>query len=170
IAGSAPLTFQWYKNGSAVRNNAGISGATSTALTIASVTNSDAGTYSVVASNYFHSFVLSSNAVLAVNDPIFTYSPQSLTVSYQQGATLFSSASGTAPLSYQWQFNGANLTDNGNVSGSQSPTLVLRGLTYANNGTYTAMATNGLTNTATSPPAILSVIDPKLISLPVNQT
>jgi hypothetical protein len=32
-------------------------------------------------------------------------------------------ATGTEPFSYQWQFNGADLTDGGRVSGTKTATL-----------------------------------------------
>jgi hypothetical protein len=58
VAGTAP-TYQWSKG------NAMISGATNATFTLVSVTNTDAGSYSVVVSNVFGS-VTSSNAVLTV--------------------------------------------------------------------------------------------------------
>lgn len=58
-SGTPPLKFQWRKNGG------NISGATNTSHTIAGVTNSSAGNYSVVVANVAGS-VTSSNAVLSV--------------------------------------------------------------------------------------------------------
>lgn len=60
--GSAPIGYQWRKNGTA------ISGATRSSYTIASVRASDAGTYSVVVSNASGS-VTSNDATLTVTAP-----------------------------------------------------------------------------------------------------
>ena len=45
-------------------------------------------------------------------------------------------ATGVAPLSYQWQFNGAN------ISGATSSTLVINNLTEANAGSYAVVVAN----------------------------
>jgi hypothetical protein len=59
-AGSTPLTYQWRKN------SANISGATSAAYTIASLSVGDAGSYTVVVSNFAGSLT-STAATLTVN-------------------------------------------------------------------------------------------------------
>jgi pectate lyase len=59
-AGTAPIAYQWSKNGVAIL------GATSNALTLINVQNSDAGTYNVTASNSVGG-ATSSNAVLTVS-------------------------------------------------------------------------------------------------------
>ncbi|RJQ14557.1 hypothetical protein C4553_00585 [Candidatus Parcubacteria bacterium] len=61
-SGTAPLSFQWRKDGS------NIQGATASTFTIASVATSDAGSYTVVVSNSAGS-VTSSAATLTVNQP-----------------------------------------------------------------------------------------------------
>jgi len=63
--GTAPLSYQWRKNGTNLVNGGQITGATSTNLSISGLQPSDAGTYSVVVSNSFGQ-VGSSNAVLIV--------------------------------------------------------------------------------------------------------
>jgi len=61
-SGSAPLNYQWKKNGT------NIAGATSTNFTIVSVQTNDATTYSVAITNAYGS-IISSNATLVVNPP-----------------------------------------------------------------------------------------------------
>ena len=60
VSGSSPLSYQWRKGGTA------ISGATGSSLTLNDVQMSDAGSYSVVASNP-HGGVTSDAAILAVS-------------------------------------------------------------------------------------------------------
>ena len=62
-AGTAPLSYQWYKDG------AEVSEATDSSYTISSVTSSDAGSYTVTVSNSIGS-VTSSAATLTVNKPV----------------------------------------------------------------------------------------------------
>ncbi len=65
VAGIKPISFQWQKNGTNLINGGRISGATSTNLTIVSLQMTDAGTYSLVASNTSGTLA-SANAVLTV--------------------------------------------------------------------------------------------------------
>ena len=60
-----------------------------------------------------------------------------------QGLTLRVTATGTAPLFYQWQFNGSNL------AGANAASLALTNLSATHAGTYHVVVTN-LAGTATS--------------------
>jgi hypothetical protein len=66
--GSAPLVYQWRKNGANIANGAGISGATSNSLTLTGVTTNSAANYSLVVANAYGS-ITSSVAVLTVMVP-----------------------------------------------------------------------------------------------------
>jgi hypothetical protein len=58
---------------------------------------------------------------------------------------------------FQWQFNGLNLADGGNIAGSAGPELVITGATRANSGNYTSIAT-GNSGLATTNVTRLSVV------------
>src|SRR6266478_557479 len=107
-SGTAPLTYQWQENGTA------ISGASSASYTTPATSTSDNGAqFTVLVSNSAGS-VTSSAATLTVNPPpvapSITKQPTSQTVIAGQTATFSVTASGTAPLSYQWQKNGTAIT------------------------------------------------------------
>ena len=68
-AGTPPFTYQWLRNGTPLANGAGISGATTSNLTLTAVPTAQAGTYSAIVSNSTGS-ATSSGAVLTVS-PIF---------------------------------------------------------------------------------------------------
>ena len=103
--GTAPLTYQWRKNG------APISGATSAGYVTAATTISDSGAgFSVVVTNSAGS-ISSRVAKLTVRAaaPTITTQPANVTVSTGSSATFAVVASGTAPLTYQWQRAGARI-------------------------------------------------------------
>src|SRR5215831_16772533 len=124
-SGTAPLSYQWQKNG------ANIAGATSSSYTTPATTTADNGsTFQVVASNSAGS-ITSSAATLMVNPaaaaPTITAQPTNQTVTVGQTATFAVAASGTAPLSYQWQKNGAN------IAGATGASYVTPATTSADN-------------------------------------
>jgi len=105
--GTAPLSYQWQKNG------ANIAGAISAGYMTPATTTADSGsTFAVVVTNTAGT-VTSSLATLTVNAapvaPSITTQPASQTVTAGQTASFSVAATGTAPLSYQWQKNGANI-------------------------------------------------------------
>jgi alpha-tubulin suppressor-like RCC1 family protein len=72
-------------------------------------------------------------------------------------------AGGTAPLSYQWRFNGTPVTDHpagsgtSGVSGSGSATLSLSNVQNADVGNYSVVVSNGTAPNATSGDAALAI-------------
>ena len=82
--------------------------------------------------------------------PAIISQPASQSVAVGSTATFVVSASGTAPLNYQWQFNGGDIT---NATGSS---LVLTNVQFANAGTYSVTITNA-SGSITSSNAVLTV-------------
>src|SRR6266481_6089344 len=106
--GTAPLNYQWQKNGAA------ISGATSASYTTPATTTADSGSqFAVVVTNSAGS-VTSNAATLSVNTilvaPSITTQPVSQSVRAGLTATFSVTATGTTPLGYQWQRNGAAIS------------------------------------------------------------
>jgi hypothetical protein len=164
--GTSPLSYQWQKNG------ASISGATSSSYTTSATTTSDTGsTFAVVVSNTAGT-VTSSAATLTVNAaavaPAITTQPANQTVTAGQTATFTVAATGTAPLSYQWQKNGAN------ISGATSSSYITPATTTTDSGsTFRAVVTN-TAGTVTSSAATLTVnaaaVAPTITTQPSSQT
>lgn len=71
-SGTAPLLYQWQKNGTNLANGGGISGATTDTLTLGSISAASAGTYTLFVSNAFGTN-LSSPATLSVVLPTTAY-------------------------------------------------------------------------------------------------
>src|SRR4029077_18528000 len=106
--GSAPLSYQWRRSGVT------ISGATSATYTTAATTSSDNGAQFTVWVSNTAGNVTSSAATLTVNPapvpPSITSQPFGQTITAGQTATFSVTASGTTPLSYQWQKNGTAIS------------------------------------------------------------
>src|SRR5215470_2259397 len=83
--------------------------------------------------------------------PYITTQPTSQTVSAGQTATFSVAASGTAPLSYQWQKNGADIT------GATSASYTTPVTTTADSGEQFRVVVSNAAGTATSNTATLTV-------------
>src|SRR5439155_5764267 len=151
--GTAPLSYQWEKNG------ANITGATSASYTTPATTLADNGAlFAVIVSNSAGS-VTSNNATLTVNPqpptpPSITTQPADKTVTEGQKAKFSVRATGTAPLSYQWEKNGANIT------GATSASYTTPATTLADNGALFAVIVSNDVGSVTSNNATLTVNPP----------
>ena len=164
--GTSPLSYQWSQNGTA------IGGATSSSYTTPTETTSNSGaTFSVVVSNSAGS-ATSNNATLTVNpDPVaptITSQPASQTINAGQTATFSVTASGTAPLSYQWLQNGTA------IGGATSSSYTTPVETVSNSGTHFSVTVSNSAGSATSNTATLTVngvigaLNPSTTSLNFN--
>lgn len=144
--GAPPLSYQWRRNAS------DIAGATDSSLARTNVQAGDLGSYSVVITNALGG-VTSSNAILALNAaPIITSQPQPQTVLAGRSAGFIVVAAGTAPLSYQWRWNGTNLP------GATASAFNLAAASTANRGFYSVTITNSV-GFAVSSDALLTVTE-----------
>ena len=102
--GTAPLLYRW------MWGTTNLSGATNASLNFSNVALSASGNYSVVVSNSAGS-VTSVVAVLTVLPvaAVITSQPVSRTVSEGANVSFSVTATGTAPISYQWAWNSTNL-------------------------------------------------------------
>lgn len=140
-AGAGPLTYQWRRNGNA------IAGATSSYYNIESVTDANAGDYTLVVTGAGGT-VTSEAArltVLAAAAPRITSSTQYATARMGDRLWLSIDAQGSPPLTYQWYRNGVQL------SGGTNSSMELVNLGVDDLGTYTATV-SGPGGVATSPP------------------
>src|SRR6185436_16933167 len=156
--GTAPLTYQWRLNG------ANISGAISSTYVIPNAQPVHEGNYTLVASNVV-TVVTSTPALLTVQTPpVITIQPSSQTVNAGSSVTFIAAATGTAPLTYQWRLNGAN------ISGATSSTYAIPNAQPAHEGNYTLVVSNVVT-VVTSTPALLTVqTHPVITTQPSSQT
>lgn len=132
VTGALPLTYQWRTNGTPVP------GATGPTYTKANAATSDSASYDVVVTNAYGA-VTSAVAVVTV-DPALPVTIDVQPVSrlvYPGGNAKFSvSASGTAPITYQWKHAGTNLP------GATNATLTVVNCGTPETGSYQVGVTN----------------------------
>jgi hypothetical protein len=143
-SGTTPLSYQWYRNGSP------LGGATGVSYTIGSSQPSNAGDYMMTVANIAGSATSSIATLTVLSAPQITSEPQSQTVIVGDTVTLTVGANGTAPLKYQWWFNGVKIP-----TGTGS-SLTLTNVQSSQAGSYAVNVSNsyGYTNT---PNAVLTV-------------
>ena len=164
--GTAPLAYQWKKNGVA------ISGAVSSDYTTPTTANSDNGAQFIVLVSNSVGSVTSGAAMLSVNAgavaPSITTQPTSQTVMTGQTATFSVAATGTGPLSYQWQKNGTV------ISGATSSSYTTPATTTSDNGAQFIVLVTNSVGSLTSSAAALTVSaappTPSITTQPVSQS
>jgi len=152
VIGSAPLTFQWFKDGDL------LAGAGSPQLVISNAQAADAGVYQIQVSNYLGS-ATSAGATLTVlpAKPSFVLQPLPAASVAGSNVVFESLAVGSDddlnPLRYAWYFQ------NNRIAGQTNADLLLSSITAMNQGAYYVVASNAY-GTATSAVAQLTVYLP----------
>jgi hypothetical protein len=164
--GSAPLSYQWKKSGTA------IVGATSAAYTTpATVIGDNASTFLVVVTNGVGSLT-SSSATLTVSaaatGPVITAQPSNQSVTVGQTAMFSVTATGSAPLSYQWKKNGTA------IAGAAGATYTTPATVIGDNASTFLVVVSNSVGSLTSSSATLTVsaaaTGPVITAQPSNQS
>jgi hypothetical protein len=158
--GSPDPSYQWYFNATNV-----LAGETASSLTLTNVQTTQAGSYSVAISNSAGTITSVKASLTIVGSPLITLQPQGITNFQGQSVTLTVSATGSAPLSYQWMANCSRP-----ISGAISPSLRLKSVGPLDSGTYCVVVSNAF-GTVVSQPAVLRVlVQSKLVTLIESQS
>jgi uncharacterized repeat protein (TIGR01451 family) len=153
VTGTAPLSYQWWFNATnAVGSNTNV-------LNLSNAQPNQAGSYSVVISNSAGAVTSTVATLTLLLGPTINSQPTNLTVVAGANASFFASATGTAPMGYQWLFNGNQ------IPGSTSATLSLINVQTTQAGTYAVVVTNSA-GSATSSGALLRVLVAPSINSP----
>jgi PKD repeat protein len=136
--GTTPITYQWYKNSTA------LTGATNNIYMIASADTLDAGTYYAIATNSCGNDQ-SSNIVLTVDKLAqITYQSGDSSRCEGESMTFAVQATGTAPLAYQWYKSGVV------IQGATASTYALNNVSNTDAGYYHCTISNSCNATATT--------------------
>lgn len=155
---TSALGYQWQFN------TQNISQETNSTLSLPAVTASKSGNYRVVVTASGTS-VTSTTAVLTVYSPVHvTSGPASQTVTPGARVTLSATATGTAPLRYQWQLNENPLP------GKTNATLVLASAVPEDSGSYRVVVSNANGQDASDPATVLVVPPAPVVTSPTPRT
>lgn len=148
-AGSAPLRYQWQKNGR------DIPGATTNWLNVpASTADDDGATFRAVVSND-SGVITSATAKLTVKPtpegPAITKQPADQAALAGQPVSFTVAATGAAPLKYQWRENGMD------IDGATAPSLAIPAALLPDCGASFTVTVTDSTGSTTSNPAMLTV-------------
>jgi hypothetical protein len=114
-------------------------------------------------------FGLDDVSMLAIFGPAFTsLPPTNLTILAGNTVVLSATASGTAPLAYQWLKNGTSLANGGDISGATATNLTFTGVTTNDSANYTLVITNAYGSITSSVAVLTVVLPPGINSVAVN--
>lgn len=151
------INYQWYFNGTALQNQGSFQ-ANQSNLVFTNVQMTNLGNYTVVLQNGQGS---TTSAVVTLTSipnvaPVITTEPVNQALDNGNNTTFSVAAKGSAPLYYQWYYNGTLM------SGATNATLSLTQLSTNNDGYYAAVVMNPA-GSATSSVAVLTVHAPPFI-------
>jgi hypothetical protein len=128
--GTEPLFYQWQFNGGNITN------ATNSSHNISNVQRSHEGDYTVIVSNSAGTVTSAVARLTILLPPEITVHPESITIIAGETALFTVTAEGTAPLSYQWRFNGLP------IPGETNATLIVTNAQPAYGGNYAVVVSN----------------------------
>jgi len=94
------------------------------------------------------------------NAPAIGTQPSSRTVVIGANVSFTVRASGAAPLSYRWRFDGTNLQTSARITGTTSPTLSISNAQVSDSGNYTVVVTNSAGSATSSVAALVVTLPP----------
>lgn len=157
VQGEGTVNYQWQRNGVPLSNGGKISGVNTATLEIADVEEADLGNYSCLLTDDTGGSI-SDTAALSIKPTTHVlYHPQATSVALGESTALAIGATGSGTLSYQWYLDGNALANDGNLTGTSSPTLNIASALAEHAGSYHCVVT-GDCGSALSNSAMLSVL------------
>ncbi len=150
------LTYQWQKNGGDLSDGGDISGATTDTLQIANAEVADSGNYRCVVTGDCGTATSNAATLTVDTAPTITQQPTSQEVRLGETAVFTIAAIGSGTVTCQWQKNGEDLSDGGDVSGVTTDTLQIANAESSDEGNYRCVVTDDC-GVAISDEAVLAV-------------
>lgn len=158
--GTPPFTYTWRKNGVAIPGAPNLPNFTTAPVSAAN----NGELYSVRVANAAGA-VISNDALLTVSSaPVITVQPQPQTVCSGNAALYTVTATGTAPLSFQWRRNGVN------IPGATNSSFTTPATVPGDNGALFSVVVSNIVGNTPSNDALLTVRTFPTTSNPSNQT
>ncbi len=171
-SGNPAPTVQWQVSSNGGQTYTPISGATSTTLTLTSVSASQSDDlYEAVFTNSGGS-VASNAATLTVDTlPVVTAAPTSQTIMAGGSATITAAGTGNPAPTVQWEVSVDGGVTFNPVAGAESTTLLLSGVPASSDGyEYEAVFSNAAGGVASTPATLTVQYAPVVTGQPSNQT
>ncbi|MFN8416163.1 MAG: immunoglobulin domain-containing protein [Cytophagaceae bacterium] len=157
VASGSGLSYQWQKGGVNLSNGGNVSGATAATLTLTSVVAGDAGSYACIVTGACAPTATSNSATLTINSvPAISTQPTPVSICATQNASFSVVATGTG-LTYQWQKDGVNISNNAIYSGVTTTSLSITAASVSEAGNYRCIVSGTCTPAATSNAVALTV-------------
>ena len=154
--GGAPYTYQWQKGG------ADVTGATAATLSFATLSSTDAGSYTVVVINAAGTVTSNAAILTVVVTPTIAVQPVSINVNQGASATFSVTAAGGGTNTYQWKKAGVNIV------GATTATLSLSNVQSADAVAYSVTVTNAMGNVTSNAAMLTVIVPPVIIDQPTN--
>jgi hypothetical protein len=174
-AGQIPVnspSFQWFRGSTPLRDDARISGTTTSNLTIRNIRQSDIGIDYTCVVNGLCGASTSQSGGFIVSNITLTTQPQNVESCVGADAVMSVSASSNLPgvtYTYQWMKDNRVISNSSNVTGTSSNTLRISNLSLTDLGSYTVMVTSSNGSNITSNPATINVLEkPAVTTQPTN--
>ena len=142
-----PLSFQWYLASTA------LAAQTNSTLTLPNLDPRAAGSYFALVTAEGGATTSTVATLTVVLPPTITVPPSAQTVQCGSNAAFTVTATGTPPLSYQWQF------DSTNIAGATASSLTLTSVQPGQAGNYLVVVSNAW-GVVTSSNAVLALVPP----------
>jgi hypothetical protein len=159
--GTAPLTYQWFKDG------ATLAGQTNATLSLTNAQTTDAGSYGVRVTNSAGT-AFSTPAIVTVSVPVraplITTQPLSQTAIAGTSVRFSVTAASSAALTYTWSRNGAP------IAGATGASLSLSGVSKTDEGNYAVTVTNSAGSVTSNPAGLRVLPSSNLANLSVRTT
>lgn len=136
VAGTQPLIGQWAHNG------VPIPGATRPTLQLTNVQSADAGTYVLAVTNAAGQANSATISLIVLASPELATRFSRTNVIPGSPFCLSAEVTGTLPISYRWQRNGADLSDGGTLSDTTVPALCVSAAVFTDSGDYGLVLSN----------------------------
>jgi len=165
VSGTPTPDIQWYKGTSI------LIGKTDPTLSLPNIESGDAASYTVTVSNSFGSATAKASLKIILA-PNISQQPAAATVVLGKAAKFTVKATGTAPLTYQWQLSTNNGNNWANITKATASTYTIAATAFGDNHhQFRCLVNNATGLTATSDSALLTVgSPPKILSSLANQT
>jgi glucose/arabinose dehydrogenase/alpha-tubulin suppressor-like RCC1 family protein/sugar lactone lactonase YvrE len=157
-SGTPPIRFQW------TFNDANLSGATNSALTLNNVQFANQGMYHVVCGNSVGSVTSAPVTLTVGSPPVIVTQPASQTVLAGSNVTFTVGLTGTLPFSFTWKFNGTT------IGGMTNASLNLSNIQSGHAGSYAVVVTNSYGSVISSSAILTVLLPPRILSSPMSQT